>query len=159
MICSHPLRPLTNKGDGRCAQGKVHIQAFWLYFLDTRSPKREVWFTVNSFHKWSLAKRGCFFSWRCCWSSGIAHLSLFQASGKWRTVSAFSIPLNTFRCLPHSGASACYLVSLILDYFPCCVLKRLPNFYFLSTLLLLLSFWEKSTDVFGTTPIIWNQKW
>lgn len=155
---SPPPQTFSDKDDHFPAPGKKHIWTFRLCFLGTLSPKRRTLIYSQQFWQVTLGRKGLLFQLELLSKfRELAHLSLFRASGRWRTVWAFSIPLNAYRWLPYSGASAGYLISLISGDFPCCVLKRLSlsGLYFVSALLLLSSFGEKSTDVSGGYPMRW----
>lgn len=58
MICSHPLRPLTNKGDGHCAQTYKHFDCtFWI--PEVRKEKSDLQSTVSTSDPW---QKGAAFS-------------------------------------------------------------------------------------------------
>lgn len=87
----------STKDDGLCAQGKVHRWTFWMHFLGTESLEGALIYS-QQFQQVTLGRRGLLFQLALLLKfRGIAHLSLFQASGKWRTASAFSIPLTAYR--------------------------------------------------------------
>lgn len=140
----------------------------WVAFSGFHESRRRALIYSQQFQQVTLGRKGLLFQLALLLKfREITHLSLFQASGKWRTVSAFFIPLNACRWLPYSGASAGYLISLILVIFPVVLGKNFPlKLLFCKRLLLLSSFWVKATDVSDVTPgdrpnlwRSWKQKW
>lgn len=82
--------------------------------------------------------------------------SSVSISGVWQVEPCFSI-LHSTKCLQMTSIfwSICWLshFSHFGLFSQLCFEKNsLSSFYFITTLLLLLSFWEKSTDVSGVTP-------
>lgn len=140
-----------------------------MYFLGTVSPKKEksdLQSTVSTSDPW---QKGSAFS-----AGAVVEVqrnsSSVSISGVWQMEHCFSNLHPTKRLQMTSIFwSICWLSHFShFGLFSLLCFAKTPSFsfYFVSTLLLLLSFWEKSTDVSGITPwdrphlwIIWNQKW